>query len=35
MVYGTPGLKTRAQWSGATIIKRSANNFVVVGDLSA
>ncbi len=34
-VNGTPGTKTRAQWSGATIIKRSANMFVVLGDLSA
>jgi hypothetical protein len=34
-VNGTPGLSTRAQWSGATIIKRAANTFVVVGDLSA
>jgi len=34
-VNGTPGLKTRAQWSGATIIKRAANTFVVIGDLSA
>ena len=34
-VNGTPGLKTRTQWSGATIIKRAANTFVVVGDLAA
>jgi len=34
-VNGTPGLKTRTQWSGATIIKRASNVFVVVGDLSA
>jgi hypothetical protein len=32
-VTGTPGLKTRAQWSGATAIKLSANNWVLVGDL--
>jgi hypothetical protein len=34
-VNGTPGLKLRAQWSAATIIKRAANTFVVIGDLSA
>ncbi len=34
-VNGTPGLKLRAQWSGATIIKRSNNVFVAVGDLKA
>ena len=32
---GTPGLKLRAQWSSATIIKRALNSWVVVGDLSA
>lgn len=34
-VNGAPGTKTRTQWSGATVIKRSANMFVVLGDLSA
>lgn len=34
-VNGTPGLKLRAQWSSATLIKRSTNTWVVVGDLSA
>jgi hypothetical protein len=34
-VNGTPGLKLRAQWSSATLIKRSANTWVAVGDLSA
>lgn len=29
------GLKLRAQWSAATIIKRAANTWVAVGDLSA
>lgn len=33
-VNATPGLKLRAQWSGATIIKRAANTFVVLGDLA-
>ena len=33
-INGTPGLKIRAQWSGATIIKRAANTFVVLGDLA-
>lgn len=32
---GTPGLKLRAQWSSATLIKRALNSWVVVGDLSA
>jgi hypothetical protein len=30
---GTPGLKTRAQWSMATLIKRSTDSWVVAGDL--
>lgn len=34
-VNSTPGLKLRAQWSSATILKRAANTFVVMGDLSA
>jgi len=34
-VNGTPGLKLRAQWSSATLIKRSANNWVALGDLVA
>ena len=34
-VNGTPGLKLRAQWSAATIVKRAANTWVAVGDLSA
>jgi len=33
-VNGTPGLKLRAQWSSATLIKRAANTWVLVGDLS-
>lgn len=33
-VNGTPGLKLRAQWSSCTLIKRAANNWVVIGDLS-
>lgn len=31
---GTPGLKLRAQWSSATLIKRGANTWVAIGDLS-
>jgi hypothetical protein len=31
----TPGSYLRAQWSFATIIKRSANTWVAIGDLSA
>ena len=34
-VNGTPGLILRAQWSGATCIKRAANTWVVAGDLRA
>lgn len=33
-VNGTPGLKLRSQWSAVTIIKRAANTWVAVGDLS-
>jgi hypothetical protein len=32
-VNATPGLKLRAQWSSATLIKLSSNNWVVIGDL--
>jgi hypothetical protein len=31
----TPGLKLRQQWSSATLVKRSLNSWVVMGDLSA
>lgn len=34
-VNGTPGLKLRTQWSMATLIKRSSNNWIVSGDLIA
>lgn len=34
-VNGTPGLKLRAQWSAATLIKRATDTWVAVGDLSA
>jgi len=34
-VNGTPGLKLRDQWSSATLFKRAANLWVVMGDLSA
>jgi len=34
-VNATPGLKLRAQWSSATLIKRSTDTWVLVGDLSA
>lgn len=30
-----PGLKIRAQWCAATLIKRSANTWVLIGDLAA
>lgn len=32
---GSPGTKLRAQWSSATLIKRGANTWVVIGDLSS
>ena len=32
---GTPGLKLRAQWSSATLIKRAADTWLAIGDLSA
>jgi hypothetical protein len=34
-VNGTPGLRLRTQWSSATLIKRAANTWVLVGDLAA
>ena len=34
-VNSTPGLKLRAQWSSATLIKRATDTWVLVGDLSA
>jgi hypothetical protein len=34
-VNATPGLKLRARWSSATLLKRAANTWLVFGDLSA
>jgi hypothetical protein len=34
-VNATPGLKLRGQWSSATLFKRAANTWLVMGDLSA
>jgi hypothetical protein len=34
-VNATPGLKLRAQWSAATLVKRAENTWVALGDLSA
>lgn len=34
-VNGTPGLKTRTQWSSAAIVKRGTDAWVALGDLSA
>ena len=34
-INGTPGLKLRAQWSSATLIKRSNGSWLALGDLSA
>jgi hypothetical protein len=34
-INATPGLKLRAQWSSATLVKRGFNSWVAMGDLSA
>jgi hypothetical protein len=34
VINGTPGLKLRAQWSSATLIKRTTDLWVLIGDLS-
>jgi hypothetical protein len=34
-INGTPGLKTRTQWSSATIMKRATNTWIVMGDVVA
>ena len=34
-INATPGLKLRTTWSSATLIKRAANTWVALGDLSA
>jgi hypothetical protein len=34
-INATPGLKLRAQWSSATLIKRAENTWVLIGDLVA
>jgi hypothetical protein len=34
-INATPGLKLRAQWSSATLIKRATDTWVLVGDTSA
>jgi hypothetical protein len=34
-INGTPGLKLRAQWSSATLIKRATDTWVLIGDLTA
>jgi hypothetical protein len=34
-VNGTPGLKTRAQWSAVTLVKRATDTWVAFGDLTA
>jgi hypothetical protein len=34
-INGTPGLKLRAQYSSATLIKRATDTWVLIGDLSA
>jgi hypothetical protein len=34
-VNATPGLVLRAQWSAATLLKRAANTWILMGDLSS
>jgi hypothetical protein len=34
-INSTPGLKLRAQWSSATLIKRATDTWVAIGDLVA
>lgn len=34
-VNATPGLKLRTQWSSATLVKRSSNTWLLMGDLVA
>jgi len=34
-VNGTPGLKTRAQWSAVTLVKRATDTWVAFGDLTS
>jgi len=34
-VFSTPGLKLRARWSGATLVKVAANTWWLSGDLTA
>ena len=34
-INATPGLKLRTQWAGATLRKRAANTWVLVGDLTS
>ena len=34
-VNSNPGLKLRAQWSSATLIKRAENTWVLIGDITA
>lgn len=34
-INSTPGLKLRAQWSAATLVKRATNTWLAFGDLSA
>jgi hypothetical protein len=34
-VNGTPGLKLRAQWSSATLVKRATDTWVLIGDTVA
>lgn len=35
LLYSTPGLKCRAQYSGASLIKIDTNSWIIMGDLAA
>jgi hypothetical protein len=35
VINATPGLKLRTRWSSATLIKRTLNVWVLLGDLAA
>jgi hypothetical protein len=34
-INATPGLKLRAQWSSATLVKRATDTWALIGDVSA
>jgi hypothetical protein len=34
-VNATPGLKLRAQWSSATLVKRGTDSWILIGDITS